>query len=218
LSSSLFSVLTVASAAAPAPPPVPVVTPGAAFAPDDCAVPRLFVPGGGTGELTTPLLDPAELPLPPLPCPVLWASDATGIAAMPQITIKALIETVAGDPAIGDSPLGNSLLGKSPLPGQRTRRRPVPELIPSHPLEDKEATTIMRKLIAFDDDTFDKLKQLGRDRMATFQELADEAFADLLKKHGIPIDLRDALRKSARLDGASDKTTPRRRPEKARRR
>ncbi|WP_043161407.1 hypothetical protein [Bradyrhizobium sp. Ai1a-2] len=55
----------------------------------------------------------------------------------------------------------------------------------------------MRKLIAFDEDTFDKLKQLGRDRMATFQELADEAFADLLKKHGIPIDLRDALRKSA---------------------
>jgi non-homologous end joining protein Ku len=34
--------------------------------------------------------------------------------------------------------------------------------------------------------------------MATFQELADEAFADLLKKHGIPIDLKDALRKSAR--------------------
>jgi non-homologous end joining protein Ku len=57
----------------------------------------------------------------------------------------------------------------------------------------------MRKLIAFDDETFDKLKQLARDRMATFQELADEAFADLLKKHGIPIDLRDALRKSVRL-------------------
>ena len=57
----------------------------------------------------------------------------------------------------------------------------------------------MRKLIAFDDDTFDKLKQLARDRMATFQELADEAFADLLKKHGIPNDLKDALRKSASL-------------------
>ncbi|MBA2402781.1 MAG: hypothetical protein H0V72_29610 [Bradyrhizobium sp.] len=57
----------------------------------------------------------------------------------------------------------------------------------------------MRKLIAFDDDTFDKLTQLGRDRMGTIQELADEAFADLLKKHGIPIDLKDALRKSARL-------------------
>lgn len=63
----------------------------------------------------------------------------------------------------------------------------------------------MRKLIAFDEDTFDKLKQLGRDRMATFQELADEAFADLLKKHGIPIDLRDALRKSARLDTSSSR-------------
>ena len=57
----------------------------------------------------------------------------------------------------------------------------------------------MRKLIAFDDDTLPKLTQLARDRMATFQELADEAFADLLKKHGIPIDLKDALRKSARL-------------------
>jgi hypothetical protein len=57
----------------------------------------------------------------------------------------------------------------------------------------------VRKLIAFDDDTFDKLKQLGRDRMATIQELADEAFADLLRKHHIPIDLKDALRKSAAL-------------------
>ncbi len=57
----------------------------------------------------------------------------------------------------------------------------------------------MRKLIAFDDDTLDKLKQLARDRMGTFQELADEAFADLLKKHGIPVDLKDALRKSAAL-------------------
>jgi hypothetical protein len=63
----------------------------------------------------------------------------------------------------------------------------------------------MRKLIAFDDDTFDKLKQLARDRMGTFQELADEAFADLLKKHGIPIDLKDALRKSARLTAEPNK-------------
>ena len=63
----------------------------------------------------------------------------------------------------------------------------------------------MRKLIAFDDDTFDKLTQLGRGRMATLQELADEAFADLLKKHGVPIDLKDALRKSA---SASNKPAP----------
>ena len=62
----------------------------------------------------------------------------------------------------------------------------------------------MRKLIEFDEDTFDKLKQLARDRMATVQELADEAFADLLKKHGVPVDLKDALRKSA----ASDQPKP----------
>jgi non-homologous end joining protein Ku len=61
----------------------------------------------------------------------------------------------------------------------------------------------LRKLIAFDDDTFDKLTQLGRDRMATIQDLADEAFADLLKKHNIPVDLKDALRKSARSPKAA---------------
>ena len=70
---------------------------------------------------------------------------------------------------------------------------------------EREAASVVRKLIAFDDDTFDKLKQLGRDRMATMQELADEAFADLLKKHGIPIDLKDALRKSASVSKAPAK-------------
>jgi non-homologous end joining protein Ku len=63
----------------------------------------------------------------------------------------------------------------------------------------------LRKLIAFDDETLDKLTQLARDRMGTFQELADEAFADLLRKHGVPVDLKDALRKSAR---ASKGATP----------
>ena len=65
----------------------------------------------------------------------------------------------------------------------------------------------MRKLIEFDEDTYDKLTQLGRDRMGTLQELADEAFADLLRKHGVPIDLKDALRKSARAaENASAET------------
>jgi non-homologous end joining protein Ku len=67
----------------------------------------------------------------------------------------------------------------------------------------------VRKLIAFDDDTFDKLKQLARDRMGTIQELADEAFADLLRKHGVPIDLKDALRKSASSTRPSPKERPR---------
>lgn len=55
-----------------------------------------------------------------------------------------------------------------------------------------------RKLIGFDDETMSALTQLGRDRMATLQDLADEAFADLLKKHGVPLDLKDALKKSVR--------------------
>jgi non-homologous end joining protein Ku len=76
------------------------------------------------------------------------------------------------------------------------------QIIHSHQL-DARSWPRLRKLIAFDDDTLDKLTQLARDRMATFQELADEAFADLLKKHGIPIDLKDALRKSAGLSKAA---------------
>src|SRR3954453_3055153 len=53
------------------------------------------------------------------------------------------------------------------------------------------------KRVQFDDESWMALDLLGRDRMATFQELADEAFADLLKKHGRPVDLRAALRRSA---------------------
>jgi non-homologous end joining protein Ku len=64
----------------------------------------------------------------------------------------------------------------------------------------------MRKLIAFDDETMAALTQLGRDRMATIQDLADEAFADLLKKHDVPIDLKDALRKSAGVKRTPAKT------------
>jgi non-homologous end joining protein Ku len=68
----------------------------------------------------------------------------------------------------------------------------------------------MRKLIAFDDETIEKLVQLARGRMATLQELADEAFADLLKKHGVPLDLKDALRKSVREASPKSKQAARR--------
>jgi len=53
------------------------------------------------------------------------------------------------------------------------------------------------KRVQFDEETWAALDVLARDRMATFQELADEAFADLLRKHGRPTDLKTALRKSA---------------------
>ncbi len=57
------------------------------------------------------------------------------------------------------------------------------------------------KRIQIDDESWSQLRLMALDRMMTFQELADEAFADLLKKHGRPVDLRAALRKSAGAGG-----------------
>jgi hypothetical protein len=53
-----------------------------------------------------------------------------------------------------------------------------------------------RKRIAFDAETWHALNLLTRDRGATLQELADEAFRDLLRKHRRPVGLRNALRDS----------------------
>ena len=61
------------------------------------------------------------------------------------------------------------------------------------------------KRIQFDKEDWAAIDLLARDRMMTFQELADEAFRDLLRKHNRPVDLKDALRKSA---GASAKVIP----------
>jgi hypothetical protein len=52
------------------------------------------------------------------------------------------------------------------------------------------------KRVQFDDATWHALDQLAKDRMQDSQELADEAFADLLTKHGRPTDLKTALRQS----------------------
>ncbi len=54
-----------------------------------------------------------------------------------------------------------------------------------------------RKIVELDEETFHALELLARDRFATFQELADEAFADLLAKHHRPVTLRAALKQSA---------------------
>lgn len=52
------------------------------------------------------------------------------------------------------------------------------------------------KRIQIDDDTWAALDLLARDRMMDFQELADEAFRDLLRKHNRPATLKAALRQS----------------------
>lgn len=52
------------------------------------------------------------------------------------------------------------------------------------------------KRVQIDETTWRALDLLARDRMMDFQELADEAFTDLLRKHGRPTDLKAALRQS----------------------
>jgi uncharacterized protein with von Willebrand factor type A (vWA) domain len=70
------------------------------------------------------------------------------------------------------------------------------------------------KRIQVDAESWAALRLLARDRMMTFQELADEALSDLLKKHGRPVDLRAALRKSA---ATSAEVVPLKRKTKSRR-
>ena len=53
------------------------------------------------------------------------------------------------------------------------------------------------KIVQFDDESWSSLDMLAKDKMMTFQELADEAFRDLLRKHNIPLSLTEALQKSA---------------------
>jgi hypothetical protein len=53
------------------------------------------------------------------------------------------------------------------------------------------------KRVQLDDETWHALNLLAHEQMKDFQELADEAFRDLLRKYGRPLDLKEALRRSA---------------------
>jgi hypothetical protein len=52
------------------------------------------------------------------------------------------------------------------------------------------------KIVQFDDETFALVNLLRRERRRSFQQLADEAFRDLLEKHGHPLKLKDQLSES----------------------
>jgi hypothetical protein len=64
------------------------------------------------------------------------------------------------------------------------------------------------KRVQFDDEAWQQIDLLGRDQMKDFQELAEEAFRDLLKKHGRPVDLKDALRRSAGASASVHRIKP----------
>jgi hypothetical protein len=62
----------------------------------------------------------------------------------------------------------------------------------------------VRRRIEFDAETWHALHQLSLNSMRSVQELADEAFRDLLKKHRRPTTLKEMLRESARSHPAND--------------
>jgi hypothetical protein len=53
------------------------------------------------------------------------------------------------------------------------------------------------KRIVFDRATFNAVEVLARDQMKDLPEITEEAFRDLLKKHGRSADLKEALKLSA---------------------
>ena len=67
---------------------------------------------------------------------------------------------------------------------------------------------VKRKLIEFAPEIWLALDLLAKDTGRNVQELADEAFADLLGKYQRPASLKDALRESTRRLPANDDTPP----------
>jgi hypothetical protein len=53
------------------------------------------------------------------------------------------------------------------------------------------------KRVQFDEETWAAINLLRQERRRSFQQLADEAFRDLLEKHHRPADLKTQLRESA---------------------
>lgn len=68
----------------------------------------------------------------------------------------------------------------------------------------KSSAGFTRKLVEFDLETYRALEGLARDSMKDLQELADEAFRDLLAKHHRPVTLKEALKASTRRVPAND--------------
>jgi len=62
----------------------------------------------------------------------------------------------------------------------------------------------VRRRIEFDAETWHALHKLSLDSMKSLQDLADQAFRDLLKKHRRPTTLKEMLRESARSQPAND--------------
>ena len=118
LMAALLPVAVVGAVPVPSDPDDPVVTPGAVFAPNDCAVPALLVPGA--------VATPDDVAAPPLPAdglPALWAKDMAGEI---RIALTA-IATIADDRIIGNLPL--RLNGSAPGLFRELSALPIIEVV-----------------------------------------------------------------------------------------
>jgi hypothetical protein len=70
----------------------------------------------------------------------------------------------------------------------------------------------MRKMIHVGTAANDVLQALAREKGQSFQDLMDEAIADLLKKHKRPVTLKDMLRESLAAGDKEPNRPTRRRP------
>jgi hypothetical protein len=57
---------------------------------------------------------------------------------------------------------------------------------------------VVGKLLKFDRETWNAVDLMARDQMKSVEEITEEAFRDLLKKHGRSADFREQLKLSAR--------------------
>lgn len=78
------------------------------------------------------------------------------------------------------------------------------------PMSDPSDTGDRRKRIGFDPAVLRALELFAIDSGRSLQSLADEAFADLLRKHNRPTSLKEALKESARRLPANDDLPPKR--------
>jgi hypothetical protein len=70
----------------------------------------------------------------------------------------------------------------------------------------------MRKMIHVSMASNEALQALAAESKQSFQDLIDEAIADLLKKHKRPVTLKDMLRESLSDDSKQTRRPKRRRP------
>jgi hypothetical protein len=70
----------------------------------------------------------------------------------------------------------------------------------------------MRKMIHVSMASNEALQALAAETRQSFQDLIDEAIADLLKKHKRPVTLKDMLRESLGNGDKEPRRTKRRRP------